>query len=144
MSCLIVCFDIVDLYCLVVLLVYLVMSFVDVFTSVRVLFWSFWFSVVSKTLRLFSNNFPVSVSFEVKGFSLVLMVKYKGSCGYFYLVNSWHVHSRVQGRVRGIARFLDMFKLDDLGVSRKFQDRFLEKFLNVSYSTILAAASPSV
>ena len=53
-------------------------------------------------------------------------------------------HSRVQGRVRGIARFLDMFKLDDLGVSRKFQDRFLEKFLNVSYSTILAAASPSV
>ena len=33
------------------------MSFVDVFTSIRVLFWSFWFSVVSKTLCLFSNNF---------------------------------------------------------------------------------------
>ena len=88
MSCLVVCFDIVDLYCLVVLLVYLVMSFVDVSTSIRGLFRSFWFSVVSKTLRLFSNNFPVSVSFEVKGLSLVLMVKYKGSCGYFYLVNS--------------------------------------------------------
>ena len=64
------------------------MSFVDVFTSIRILFWSFWFSVVSKTLRLFCNNFPVSVSFEVKGFSLGLMVKNKGSCGYFYLVNS--------------------------------------------------------
>jgi len=100
-------------------------------------------------LRLFSNNFPVSVSFEVKGFSLVLMVKYKGSCGYFYLVasqqlDSWHGHSKAQGRVRSIARFLEMFKLDHLGVSRKFQDRFLEKFLKVSYSTILAAASPSV
>ena len=87
MSCLIVCFDIVDLYCWGVLLVDLVMSFVDVFTSIRVLFW---FSVVSKTLRLFYNNFPVSVSFEVKGFSLVLMVKCKGSCGYFYLVTGWH------------------------------------------------------
>ena len=64
------------------------MSFVDVFTSIMVLFWSFWLNVVRKTLRLFSNNFPVSVSFEVKGLSLVLMVKYKWSCGYFYLVNS--------------------------------------------------------
>ena len=37
-----------------------------------------------------------------------------------------------------------MFLFDDLGVSRKFQDRFLEKFLKVFYSIILAAASPSV